>query len=54
VLELRYGLTEEEPQTLEQVVARLGISRNKVRRLEADALGRLARTREIAALQEPV
>jgi RNA polymerase primary sigma factor len=55
VLELRYGLTDEgEPSTIEQVVERLGISRNKVRRLEADALGRLARTREIAALQEAV
>jgi RNA polymerase primary sigma factor len=55
VLELRYGLTDEgNPRTIEQVVAQLGMSRNKVRRLEADALGRLARTREIAALQEVV
>jgi RNA polymerase primary sigma factor len=55
VLELRYGLTDEgEPSTIEQVVERLGMSRNKVRRLESDALGRLARTREIAALQETV
>jgi RNA polymerase primary sigma factor len=55
VLELRYGLTDEgEPRTIEQVVERLGMSRNKVRRLEGDALGRLARTREIAALEEPV
>jgi RNA polymerase primary sigma factor len=55
VLELRYGLTDDgQQQTIEQVVERLGMSRNKVRRLEADALGRLARTREIAALQEAV
>ena len=55
VLALRYGLTDEgEPRTIEQVVEQLGISRNKVRRLEADGLARLARTREIAALQEPV
>jgi RNA polymerase primary sigma factor len=55
VLELRYGLTDEgEPRTIEQVVARLGMSRNRVRRLESAALERLARTREIAALQEPV
>jgi RNA polymerase primary sigma factor len=55
VLVLRYGLTEEgEPHTIEQVVGSLGISRNKVRRLEADGLARLARTREIAALKEPV
>jgi RNA polymerase primary sigma factor len=55
VLELRYGLTEDgEPRTIEQVVSELGLSRNRVRRLEADGLGRLARTREIGALQEIV
>jgi RNA polymerase primary sigma factor len=55
VLELRYGLNEaDEPQTIAEVVEKLGMSRNKVRRLEADALGRLARTREIAALRETV
>jgi RNA polymerase primary sigma factor len=55
VLELRYGLGDEgEPRTIEQVVAALGMSRNKVRRLEADGLARLARTREIAGLQEAV
>ena len=55
VLELRYGLADEgEPRTIEQVVEQLGISRNRVRRLEADGSARLARTREIAALHEPV
>jgi RNA polymerase primary sigma factor len=52
VLELRYGLTaDQSPQTLEQVVERLGISRNRVRRLEAEGLSRLAARREIAALK---
>jgi RNA polymerase primary sigma factor len=55
VLELRYGLIDDaEPLTIEQVVEQLGMSRNRVRRLEGSALERLARTREIAALQEPV
>ena len=55
VLRLRYGLTDERrPQTLEQVVARLGFSRNRVRRLEAEGLSRLAERREIAALSEAV
>jgi RNA polymerase primary sigma factor len=55
VLELRYGLDgTDEPRTIAEVVQELGMSRNKVRRLEADALGRLARTREIAALRETV
>ena len=42
----------EEPRTIEQVVSELGMSRNRVRRLEADGLARLARRREIVALQE--
>jgi RNA polymerase primary sigma factor len=55
VLQLRYGLTDKHrPQTLEQVVTRLGISRNRVRRLEAEALSRLAARREIAAFSESV
>jgi RNA polymerase primary sigma factor len=53
VLELRYGLSDEErPHTLEQVVASLGISRNRVRKLEAEGLSRLAQRREIAAIGE--
>ena len=53
VLELRFGIEEaEEPHTIDEVVRQLGMSRNKVRRLEADGLARLARTREIAALHE--
>jgi RNA polymerase primary sigma factor len=55
VLALRYGLSDEQrPQTLEQVVARLGMSRNRVRRLEAEGLSRLAARREIAAMSELV
>jgi len=44
--------TDAEPRTLDQVVQQLGMSRNKVRRLEAAGLARLARTREIVALHE--
>ncbi len=53
VLELRFGIAPGmEPHTIDQVVAQLGISRNRVRRLEAEGLARLARRREIAALQD--
>jgi RNA polymerase primary sigma factor len=52
VLELRFGLgTGIEPHTLEQVVERLDISRNRVRRLEAGGLERLALLREVQALR---
>lgn len=41
ILELRFGLGESEPLTLEEVGQRLGISRERVRQLEEQALDRL-------------
>jgi RNA polymerase primary sigma factor len=41
ILELRYGL-EGEPQSLESIGAELGISRERIRRLEGEALATLA------------
>jgi RNA polymerase sigma factor (sigma-70 family) len=52
VLDLRFGLDgETPPQTLDEVVKRLGISRNRVRKLEAEGLARLALLREVQALR---
>jgi RNA polymerase primary sigma factor len=52
VLGLRFGLDgETPPHTLDQVVQKLGISRNRVRRLEAEGLARLALLREVQALR---
>jgi RNA polymerase primary sigma factor len=42
VLELRYGL-EGEPRTLDAVGTELGVTRERVRQLESQALARLAR-----------
>ena len=41
VLALRFGLDGESPQTLEQVGIGLGITRERVRQLEARALREL-------------
>jgi len=50
---LRYGLADgRRPQSVEQVVRALGVSRAEVRGLERDALERLARRREMEALRE--
>jgi RNA polymerase primary sigma factor len=50
VIELRFGLGREEPQTLEEVGRRLKLSRERVRQIEALAkqkLSQLARTRHL-------
>jgi RNA polymerase primary sigma factor len=54
IVELRYGMTGEEPRTITELVEELGIPRGSVRRIEKRALARLARARELAGLKEPV
>jgi len=51
VIRMRYGLdAEQEPKSLEEIGRRMGITRERVRQIETQALGRLAQQREIAAL----
>jgi RNA polymerase primary sigma factor len=53
IVRLRYGLTGEGlPQTVEQVVRALGVSRAEVRQIEHCALERLAGRREMEALHD--
>jgi len=47
VLVLRYGLADEEPQTLEEIGRRLGLTRERVRQIEVATLRRLASLREM-------
>ncbi|MFL5962585.1 MAG: RNA polymerase sigma factor RpoD/SigA [Gaiellaceae bacterium] len=52
ILKLRYGLNgAEEPKSLEEIGRILGITRERVRQLESEALRRLAERREIAAMK---
>jgi RNA polymerase primary sigma factor len=46
----RYGLGEAEPKTLEEIARRLGLTRERVRQLEVEALRRLATLREMQAV----
>jgi RNA polymerase primary sigma factor len=52
VVKLRYGLDgDPEPKSLDEIARRLGITRERVRQIEMQALQRLAVNREIEALR---
>jgi RNA polymerase primary sigma factor len=51
VIELRFGLGDRDPLSLEKARKELGVSRERLRRLEHEALERLARTRELQELR---
>ncbi len=44
---LRYGLDESDPRTLGEIGRCLGITRERVRQIEVEALGRLASLQEM-------
>jgi RNA polymerase primary sigma factor len=52
VITLRFGLDREEPQALRETGRRLGLSSERVRQLEDQALRRLSRDESVAALRD--
>src|SRR5579862_6890547 len=53
VIVLRYGLDDADPRTLEQIGKTLGITRERVRQIEVEALSRLSRLHEMEAVAAP-
>jgi RNA polymerase primary sigma factor len=52
VITLRFGLESEEPQALRETGRRLGLSSERVRQLEDQALRRLSRDEQVVALRD--
>ena len=52
ILKLRYGLIDQRPRTLEEVARVLGITRERVRQIEKQALGRLRESEKFPLLQD--
>jgi RNA polymerase primary sigma factor len=52
VLELRYGLSSEEPMTLEAIGSEVGVTRERVRQIESKTLSKLKNSREAEKLRE--
>ena len=50
VVILRYGLDDSEPKTLEEIGRRLGLTRERVRQIEVEALKRLATLHEMESV----
>jgi RNA polymerase primary sigma factor len=51
ILELRFGLDGQDPRNLEEIGRIVGLTRERVRQLEADALQQLAALNEIQGLR---
>ncbi len=50
VVVLRYGLEDADPKTLEEIGRRLGLTRERVRQIEVEALKRLSTLHEMEAI----
>ena len=52
VVQRRFGLAGERPQTLEEIGVHLNLSRERIRQIEQEALARMRRSRDLVEVYE--
>jgi RNA polymerase primary sigma factor len=52
IMELRFGLGDGRPRTLQEVGGRFGVTRERIRQIEAKTLAKLRSNRDSLPLQE--
>ncbi len=52
ILQRRFGLAGERPQTLEEIGTQLNLSRERIRQIEQEALGRMRRSQDLMEVYE--
>jgi RNA polymerase primary sigma factor len=52
VLELRFGLRDGEPRTLEAIASRFGLTKERIRQIEGEALSKLRQSKRSLPLRE--
>ena len=51
ILEMRFGITDSQPRTLDEVAAQFGVTRERIRQIEQKTLARMRHPHNSARLR---